>query len=52
MTWQQWVLIATFVSSALVNVGQVGRPRKPIAPAEAVFSVAFAALLVALVVTL
>jgi len=47
MTWFDWVLVALFASSALVNVAIVDKPREPITPQAATFIVLVNGLVVA-----
>lgn len=39
MVWYAWVVIASFVFNALMQVAIIGQPRKPRTPSEAIFAI-------------
>lgn len=46
MNWFEWALIGWLAFGAIATVGMVGRPRDPITPASAAYSVIIAGLLI------
>ena len=49
MNWFGWLLVAWWAVSALLTVGYIGKPRKPLVPSTAVVVILiYAALIVGL----
>ena len=49
MTWAKWVLLAWYLVCAVIMVSWIGKPRKPITPADAAIALVMYFGLVALV---
>lgn len=52
MSWQQWILIAILVASAMATTHEVGKTPEPTSHAVAVIVILITALLVWLVVSI
>jgi hypothetical protein len=49
MTWPKYVLVVIYALALLGTISQIGKPREPLSPGSASFSVVFTGLMVALV---
>lgn len=50
--WYVWVLAALFVVASVGQIYMIGKPRKPITPGQAAFSVVMNGVLIAFLFTL
>lgn len=52
MSWQQYVYLAWAILASLLVISQIGKPRKPIQPGEAIIQVILIALFTWLVLSI
>lgn len=46
MTWFDWLLVGIFALSPLIQISQIGQPRKPLGRSDAVIGTILSALLI------